>query len=256
VAPAAVVIPVVSYPGRTLAGGSRPARTSRSAGLNGSHSLVERGTGSLAGWHARPEQGEGRLVRSNFSFLTKPVSDRAHRVPEAECSRFPTTHDMLVYGPKLAKDSELDGKRHLWHLVIDERRKKQTGNTKVDYSPGFRLSHCMFGHDGVFGADLAVNPKTGMLPISIVQGTGDAERRNSLAKTPCALSGLRSMLTSPDLLRRRLELLCPAPRAATCRLTVGTVPPRSSPSAAIATVRSWFVLARLLIASVPDGKAA
>ena len=58
--------------------------------------------------------------------------------------------------------------------AMEELQKEQTGKTKVNYSLGYHLRNGMFGHDGAYGTDLSVNPKTGMVAVFMVQcGSGD-----------------------------------------------------------------------------------
>jgi CubicO group peptidase (beta-lactamase class C family) len=59
-------------------------------------------------------------ARGDIGFLTKPLSDRVHRFPEAGGGLFSTTHDIFRYGLLLANDGELDGKRYLSHAKIRE----------------------------------------------------------------------------------------------------------------------------------------
>jgi CubicO group peptidase (beta-lactamase class C family) len=125
----------------------------------------------LAGAYGPNKQKNG-FARGGIGFLTKPLSDRTHRFPEAGGGLFSTTHDIFRYGLMLANDGELDGKRYLSHAAMDELRKEQTGKTKVNYSLGYHLRNGMFGHDGAYGTDLSVNPKTGMVAIFMVQCTG------------------------------------------------------------------------------------
>jgi CubicO group peptidase (beta-lactamase class C family) len=125
----------------------------------------------LAGAYG-PNKAKNGFARGDIGFLTKPLSDRVHRFPEAGGGLFSTTHDIFRYGLMLANDGELDGKRFLSHAAMDELRKEQTGKTKVNYSLGYHLRNGMFGHDGAFGTDLSVNPKTGMVAIFMVQCTG------------------------------------------------------------------------------------
>jgi CubicO group peptidase (beta-lactamase class C family) len=125
----------------------------------------------LAGAYGPNKQKTG-FARGGIFFLTKPYSDRAHRFPEAGGGLFSTTHDVLRYGLMLANDGELDGKRYLSHAAMDELRKEQTGKTKVNYSLGYHLRDGMFGHDGAYGTDLSVDPKTGMVAVFMVQCTG------------------------------------------------------------------------------------
>ncbi len=124
----------------------------------------------LAGAYGPNKEKDG-YARGNIGFLTKPLSDRAHRFPEAGGGLFSTTHDIFRYGLMLANDGELDGKRYLSHAAMDELRKEQTGKTKVNYSLGYHLRNGMFGHDGAYGTDLSVNPQTGMVAIFMVQCT-------------------------------------------------------------------------------------
>jgi CubicO group peptidase (beta-lactamase class C family) len=124
----------------------------------------------LAGAYG-PNQETNGFARGRIEFLTKPYDDRVHRFPEAAGGLFSTTHDILRYGLLLANDGELDGKRYLSHAAMDELRKEQTGTTKVNYSLGYHLRNGMFGHDGAYGTDLSVNPKTGMIAIFMVQCT-------------------------------------------------------------------------------------
>ena len=126
----------------------------------------------LAGTYG-PNQETNGFARGRIDFLTKPYDDRVHRFPEAAGGLFSTTHDVLRYGLLLANDGELDGKRYLSHSEMDELRKEQTGATKVNYSLGYHLRNGMFGHDGAYGTDLSVNPKTGMIAIFMVQSTSD-----------------------------------------------------------------------------------
>ena len=125
----------------------------------------------LAGAYGPNKQTNG-YARAGIGFLTKPLSDRMRRFPEAAGGLFSTTHDILRYGLMLANDGELDGKRYLSHAAMAELRKEQTGATKVNYSLGYHLRHGMFGHDGAYGTDLSVNPKTGMVAVFMVQCPG------------------------------------------------------------------------------------
>ena len=124
----------------------------------------------LAGAYG-PNHATNGFARGRIDFLTKPYDDRVHRFPEAAGGLFSTTHDILRYGMMLANDGELDGKRYLSHAAMDELRKEQTGATRVNYSLGYHLRKGMFGHDGAYGTDLSVNPKTGMIAIFMVQCT-------------------------------------------------------------------------------------
>jgi CubicO group peptidase (beta-lactamase class C family) len=124
----------------------------------------------LAGAYA-PNKEKTGYTRGGVGFLTKPYSDRAHRFPEAGGGLFSTTHDIFRYGLMLANNGELEGKRYLSHAAMDELRKEQTGQTKVNYSLGYHLRNGMFGHDGAYGTDLSVNPKTGMIAIFMIQCT-------------------------------------------------------------------------------------
>jgi CubicO group peptidase (beta-lactamase class C family) len=124
----------------------------------------------LAGAYGPNKQKSG-YARGDIGFLTKPLSDRVHRFPEAGGGLFSTTHDIFRYGLMLANDGELDGKRYLSHEAMDELRKQQTGTTKANYSLGYHLRNGMFGHDGALGTDLSVDPKTGMVAIFMVQCT-------------------------------------------------------------------------------------
>jgi CubicO group peptidase (beta-lactamase class C family) len=124
----------------------------------------------LAGAYG-PNKAKNGYARSDIGFLSKPLSDRTRRYPEAGGGLFSTTHDIFRYGLMLANDGELDGKRYLSHAAMDELRKEQTGKTKVNYSLGYHLRNGMFGHDGAYGTDLSVHPKTGMVAIFMVQCT-------------------------------------------------------------------------------------
>ncbi len=124
----------------------------------------------LAGAYG-PNQEKTGYTRGGIFFLTKPYNDRVHRFPEAGGGLFSTTHDILRYGLMLANDGELEGKRYLSHVAMDELRKEQTGATKVNYSLGYHLRNGMFGHDGAYGTDLSVNPSTGLVAIFMIQCT-------------------------------------------------------------------------------------
>jgi CubicO group peptidase (beta-lactamase class C family) len=124
----------------------------------------------LAGAYG-PNKEKNGYARGGIGFLTKPFSDQIHRFPEAGGGLFSTTHDIFRYGLMLANDGELDGKRYLSHAAMEELRKEQTGATKVNYSLGYHLRNGMFGHDGAYGTDLSVDPRTGMVAIFMVQCT-------------------------------------------------------------------------------------
>lgn len=124
----------------------------------------------LAGAYG-PNREKTGYAKGDVGFLTKPFSDRVHRFPEAGGGLFSTTHDILRYGLMLANNGELDGKRYLSPAAMDELRKEQTGTTKINYSLGYHLRNGMFGHDGAYGTDLSVNPKTGMIAVFMVQCT-------------------------------------------------------------------------------------
>lgn len=120
-----------------------------------------------------PDKSGSGFAKGTVDYLTKPFSDRVHRFPEAGGGLFSTSHDMLRYGLMLANNGELNGKRYLSPAAMDELRKEQTGTTKVNYSLGYHLRNGMFGHDGAYGTDLSVNPKTGMIALWMVQSTSD-----------------------------------------------------------------------------------
>jgi CubicO group peptidase (beta-lactamase class C family) len=120
-----------------------------------------------------PNKSRSGYAKGGIDFLTKPFSDRLHRFPEAAGGLFSTTHDILRFGLMLANNGELNGKRYLSPAAMDELRKEQTGTTKINYSLGYHLRNGMFGHDGAYGTDLSVNPKTGMIAIFMVQCTSD-----------------------------------------------------------------------------------
>ncbi|CAN5476310.1 serine hydrolase domain-containing protein [soil metagenome] len=127
----------------------------------------------LAGTYGLNKQKTG-FARGGVGFLTKPLSDRTRRFPEAGGGLFSNSHDILRYGLLLANDGELDGKRYLSHAAMEELRKEQTGKTKVNYSLGYHLRNGLFGHDGAFGTDLSVDPKTGMVAVFMIQcNSGD-----------------------------------------------------------------------------------
>lgn len=119
-----------------------------------------------------PNKERNGYARGGLGFLTKPLSDRAHRYPEAAGGLFSTTHDILRYGLMLANDGELDGRRYLSHAAMEKLRNEQTGTTHVNYSLGYHLRNGMFGHDGAYGTDLSVNPQTGMVAVFMVQCSG------------------------------------------------------------------------------------
>lgn len=138
----------------------------------------------LAGAYG-PNSANDGFRRGGIGFLSKPFSDHAHRYPEAAGGLFSNTHDILRYGLMLANDGELGGRHFLTHAAMDELRKEQTGKTKVNYSLGYHLRNGMFGHDGAYGTDLSVNPKTGMIAIFMVQCTSGDQwaARDTFLKT-------------------------------------------------------------------------
>lgn len=124
----------------------------------------------LAGAYG-PNKEKNGFARGGIGFLTRPYSDRVHRYPEAAGGLFSTTQDIFRYGLMLVNDGELEGKRYLSHRAMEELRKEQTGKTHVNYSLGYHLRNGMFGHDGAYGTDLSVNPRTGMVAVFMVQCT-------------------------------------------------------------------------------------
>ncbi|HVE16101.1 MAG TPA: serine hydrolase domain-containing protein [Chthoniobacterales bacterium] len=138
----------------------------------------------LAGAYG-PNKDKTGYAKGGINFLTKPYDDRVHRFPEAAGGLFSTTHDIFRYGMMLANNGELDGHRYLSPSSMDVLRSPQTGSTNMNYSLGYHLRNGMFGHDGAYGTDLSVNPKTGMIAIFMVQCTsGDQwEARNLFLKT-------------------------------------------------------------------------
>src|SRR5580765_4009833 len=141
----------------------------------------------LPGWPAHTVRIRKRMAtpRGDISFLSKPLSDRTRRFPEAGGGLFSTTRDILRYGLMLANDGQLEGKRYLSHAAMDELRKEQTGKTKVNYSLGYHLRNGMFGHDGAYGTDLSVDPKMGMVAVFMVQCNGGDQwaARDAFLKT-------------------------------------------------------------------------
>jgi CubicO group peptidase (beta-lactamase class C family) len=145
----------------------------------------------LAGTYGLNKEKTG-YARGGIGFLTKPLSDRVHRYPEAGGGLFSTTHDIFRYGLLLANDGELEGKRYLSHPAMEELQKEQTGKTRVNYSLGYHLRNGMFGHDGAYGTDLSVNPKSGMVAVFMVQcGSGDQWAARDLFLKPATEVFLR-----------------------------------------------------------------
>ncbi len=142
----------------------------------------------LAGAYG-PNAAKNGFSKGGIGFLTKPWSDHGHRFPEAGGGLFSTAHDILRYGLLLANDGELDGKRYLSHVAMDELRKEQTGSTRVNYSFGYHLRNGLFGHDGAYGTDLSVSPTTGMVTIFMIQCPGPSqwEARDLFLKTAVEL---------------------------------------------------------------------
>ena len=112
-----------------------------------------------------PNRQQTDLAGGGTGFLTRPLSDRVRRVPAAGGGLFSTTDDVLRYGLMLANDGELDGRRYLSDAAMNELRKEQTRNARVNYGQGYHLRNGLFGHDGAHGTDLSVNPKTGMVAV-------------------------------------------------------------------------------------------
>lgn len=85
----------------------------------------------------------------------------------------------------LVDEGEWEGKRYLSHAAMEELRREQTGATRVNYSLGYHLRNGLFGHDGAYGTDLSVNPKTGLVALLMVQcpGPGQWEARDLFLKT-------------------------------------------------------------------------
>lgn len=125
----------------------------------------------LAGTYG-PNRERTGLARGSIGFLTRPLSNRVRRFPEAGGGLFSTTHDMLQYGLMLANDGVWEGRRYLSHAAMEELRREQTGTTHVNYSLGYHLRHGMFGHDGAYGTDLSVHPETGLVALFMVQCPG------------------------------------------------------------------------------------
>jgi CubicO group peptidase (beta-lactamase class C family) len=118
-----------------------------------------------------PNTDKSGFAKSDSRMSKNPLSDRVHRFPEAAAGLYSTTHDILRYGLMLANNGELDGKRYLSPAAMDQLRKEQTGETKVNYSLGYHLRNGMFGHDGADGTDLSVNPTNGMVTVFMTQST-------------------------------------------------------------------------------------
>ena len=125
----------------------------------------------LAGAYGPNRERDG-YTRGGIGFLTTPFGDRAHRFPEAGGGLFSTPHDILRYGLMLANNGELEGKRYLSPAAMEALRREQTGATRVNYSLGYHLRNGMFGHDGAYGTDLSVDPRTGMVAVFMVQCPG------------------------------------------------------------------------------------
>lgn len=144
----------------------------------------------LAGAYG-PNRERNGFAKGGLPFLSGPFNDRVRRFPEAGGGLFSTTHDILRYGLMLANDGELDGKRYLSHAAMEELRKEQTGETKVNYSLGYHLRNGLFGHDGAYGTDLSVNPTNGMIAIFMIQCTGPDlwAVRDSFLKTATTVFG-------------------------------------------------------------------
>ena len=79
-----------------------------------------------------------------------------------------TTSAVELQEPRstLALNGELDGKGYLSPATMDELRREQTGETKVNYSLGYHLRNGMFGHDSAYGTDLSVSPQMDWWPSS------------------------------------------------------------------------------------------
>lgn len=138
----------------------------------------------LAGTYGPNKQKAG-FARGGIFHLNQPFDDRVNRHPDAGGGLFSTTHDVLRYGLMLANHGELEGKRYLSRASIGELQTEQTGKAKVNYSLGYHLRNGMYGHDGAYGTDLSVNPRTGMVAVFMIQcNSGDQwAARDAFLKT-------------------------------------------------------------------------
>ena len=121
-----------------------------------------------------PNKDKSGYAKGDIDFLTETVQRPHPSFPGGGRGIvFPPPTMFFVMDLMLANNGELNGKRYLSPAAMDELRKEQTGTTKVNYSLGYHLRNGMFGHDGAYGTDLSVNPKTGMIAIFMVQSTSD-----------------------------------------------------------------------------------
>ncbi|WP_315854763.1 serine hydrolase [Aporhodopirellula rubra] len=147
-------------------------RPSRVSTTNGTHPEAQ--VSRIAGAYG-PNEKKTEFQKGNVYFLSSPYYEKAGRFPEAGGGLFSTSHDILQYGRMLANNGELNGRRYLSPESMNELRKKQTGQTDVNYSLGYHLRNGLFGHDGAYGTDLSVDPKSGMIAIFMTQCTSGAQ---------------------------------------------------------------------------------
>jgi len=98
-----------------------------------------------------PNKEKNGYAHGGLPFLTKPLSDRAHRFPEAGGGLFSTTHDTLRYGLMLANDGELDGKRYLSHAAMGERARSGSRTVFTRYQSERQRAPSRRRNIGAFG---------------------------------------------------------------------------------------------------------
>ena len=124
----------------------------------------------LAGAYG-PNSDKTAFARGDVDFSPSRSATACTAIPKPPAACSPPRTTFSATASCSPTTANLDGKRYLSHAAMDELRKEQTGKTKVNYSLGYHLRNGMFGHDGAYGTDLSVNPKTGMVAIFMVQCT-------------------------------------------------------------------------------------
>jgi CubicO group peptidase (beta-lactamase class C family) len=119
----------------------------------------------------RPNKDKTDLEETTITQLKYPLNDRK-RGPMPAGGLFSTASDVGRFCRMVLNDGTLDGKRYLSEKAVKEMTSKQTGDElKDNYGLGWSAGGRP-GHGGAYSTNMAIDPKTGIVMVYMVQHAG------------------------------------------------------------------------------------
>ncbi len=121
----------------------------------------------------KPGPEKKGLEETMIDQLHYPLNDRANRFPMPAGGLFSTAADIARFYRMLLNRGELDGRRYLSAVAVDELTRRQTPlGLNVSYGLGFAVGGHTFGHGGAYSTNTTADTEKRLILVWLVQHAG------------------------------------------------------------------------------------